>query len=680
MKCSMMFFAFALATAASVHAAVAGGPVSKVFEMLESLESKIIKEGEEAQKTFEAFGEWCEERNTNIGFEIKTGEADVAELSAAIEKAASKVSAFTTKIEELSGSIAKDEADLQAAEKIRATEAADFAAEEKESSEIISTLERAINLLNREAAKGGSSMLQLRNIQNIAQAFSAMVHASVLSSADASRLTALAQSSQEAESDDADVGAPAAAVYSGHSEGIIGTLEDLLEKAEAQLESLRKTETSNLHNFQLLKQSLEDEIDNGKKDMADAKKSLAASEEAGATAKGDLSVTAADLKEDKETLGNLHQQCMQGSQDFKDETTTRGEELKALAAAKKVLAEALPAAAQTYGSALDQASFLQFARSGLTSSADLAKFEAVRLVRELARKENSVALSQLASRMSSAMRLGGSDPFSKVKTLITDMISKLEKDAASDASQKEFCDKETSETKAKKMEKEYAISKLVTKIGSMTAKSAKLKEEAAALQKELAELASAQVSMDKIRSEEKSLFDKQSAEMEDGIVAVQNALSVLKDYYATSESNQGAGGGIISMLEVVESDFTKGLAEMKFAESSAEKDYEKTTFMNKVATTSKEKDVEYKVKEATGLDKAVAEATSDENGVQSELDALLEYLVKLGKMCIAKAEPYAEKVARRTAEMEGLKEALQILDGGAALLQRSSKRAFLGAH
>jgi hypothetical protein len=442
---------------------------------------------------------------------------------------------------------------------------------------------------------------------------------------------------------------------------------------------LRKTETSNLHNFQLLKQSLEDEIGNGKKDMADAKKSLVASEEAGATAKGDLSVTAADLKEDKETLANLHQQCMQGSQDFKDETTTRGEELKALAAAKKVLAEALPAAAQTYGSALDQASFLQFSRSGLTSSADLAKFEAVRFVRELARKEHSVALSQLASRMSSAMRLGG-DPFSKVKTLITDMISKLEKDAASDASQKEFCDKETSETKAKKMEKEYAISKLATKIDSMTAKSAKLKEEAAALQKELAELASAQVSMDKIRSEEKSLFDKQSAEMEDGIVAVQKALSVLKDYYATSESNQGAGGGIISMLEVVESDFTKGLAEMKFAESSAEKDYEKTTFMNKVATTSKEKDVEYKVKEATGLDKAVAEATSDENGVQSELDALLEYLVKLGKMCIAKAEPYAEKVARRTAEIEGLKEALQILDGGAALLQRSSKRVFLGTH
>jgi hypothetical protein len=200
-------------------------------------------------------------------------------------------------------------------------------------------------------------MLQVKNIQNIAQALSAMVHASVLSGADASRLTALVQSTQESENDDADADAPAAAVYKGHSGGIIGTLEDLLEKAEAQLESLRKTETTNLHNYQLLKQSLDDEVANGKKDMADAKKSLTVAEEAGAAAKGDLSVTEADLKEDKETSASLDTQCMKGTQDFNDETKTRGEELKALADAKKVLAEALPAAAQTYGAALDQAFF-----------------------------------------------------------------------------------------------------------------------------------------------------------------------------------------------------------------------------------------------------------------------------------------------------------------------------------
>jgi hypothetical protein len=229
------------------------------------------------------------------------------------------------------------------------------------------------------------------------------------------------------------------------------------------------------------------------------------------------------------------------------------------------------------------------------------------------------------------------------------------------------------------MEKEYAIGKLATKIDSMMAKSAKLKEQAATIQKELAEIASAQASMDKIRSEGKALFDKQSAEMEAGVAGVQQALSVLKDYYASSEKNQGAGEGIISMLEVVESDFTKGLTEMKLAESDSELDYKAASYINKVTKVSKEKDVEYKVKEAAALDKSVAEATSDKDGVQTELDALLEYLVKIDKMCIAKAEPYAEKVARRNAEIEGLKEALKIIEGEAVLLQSSSRRAFRGA-
>merc|ERR550537_356213 len=100
----------------------------------------------------------------------------------------------------------------------------------------------------------------------------------------------------------------------------------------------------------------------------------------------------------------------------------------------------------------------------------------------------------------------------------------------------------------------------------MSAKSAKLKEEVADLQKELAELASSQSEMDKIRSAEKKLYTKNSAEMKEGIEGVKKALSVLKEYYASEGKShsaaEGAGGGIISMLEVVESDFTKGLAEM----------------------------------------------------------------------------------------------------------------------
>merc|ERR1719316_2005210 len=151
----------------------------------------------------------------------------------------------------------------------------------------------------------------------------------------------------------------------------------------------------------------------------------------------------------------------------------------------------------------------------------------------------------------------------------------------------------------------------------MVAKSAKLKEETATLQKELGEIAASQADMDKLRSEEKALFEANKAEMEAGIAAVQKAMSVLRDYYANSGDDHGAakdaGGGIISMLEVVESDFTKGLTEMQVTESTAVTEYEKTSRMNKMTKTTKDKDLKYKSKEAAGLDKSVAETSSDKD-------------------------------------------------------------------
>merc|ERR1719335_756800 len=318
-------------------------------------------------------------------------------------------------------------------------------------------------------------MLQVQGAKSVTDALSVMVQASVLSSADASRLTALVQTSQESDDSDSESGAPAAAVYEGHSEGIIGTLGGLTEKAEGQLDKASKTETTNLQNFQMLKQSLTDSIENANKDMDKAKKALAESQEKKANAEGDLANTQKDLDEDVKAKAQLHQDCMSAAEEFELATKSRGEELKALATAKKVIKESTGGAtSQTY---LNQMSFLQ-----ISSGADLSNEEAVRFVRDLARKSKSPALAQLASRMSSAMRLGnaaGEDPFTKVKSLIQDMIATLEAEAEEDASQKAYCDKELSETNAKKDDLTAQSDKLSTKIAQDKAASAKLKEEVA---------------------------------------------------------------------------------------------------------------------------------------------------------------------------------------------------------
>jgi len=299
-------------------------------------------------------------------------------------------------------------------------------------------------------------------------------------------------------------------------------------------------------------------------------------------------------------------------------------------------------------------------------------------VQKLSEQLGSTALAQLANRMNAAARMGaaaGEDPFAKVKGLISEMIERLLKEAAEDAAHKGYCDKEMSETKAKKEELTDEIDALTTKIDSMSANSAKLKEEVATLSKELADLAKSQAEMDKVRDEEKTAFTANKAEMEEGLEGVKLALKVLRDYYAKEgkghQAAEGAGGGIIGMLEVVESDFSKGLAEMISVEETAAAEYEKQTKENEIAKTTKEQDVKYKTKEAKSLDKAVAEHTSDREGLQTELDAVLDYWEKIKEQCIAKVEPYEERKKRREAEIAGLKEALAILEGEAALLQKS---------
>merc|ERR1719210_2081383 len=102
-------------------------------------------------------------------------------------------------------------------------------------------------------------------------------------------------------------------------------------------------------------------------------------------------------------------------------------------------------------------------------------FEIVRLVRDLARKDKSGALMQLSTQLASVMRT--SNPFAKIKGLISDMIAKLEQEAGADATKKAYCDKELSETHVKKADKSDEIEKLSTSSDKMAAKSAQLKGE-----------------------------------------------------------------------------------------------------------------------------------------------------------------------------------------------------------
>merc|ERR1719395_343126 len=406
-------------------------PVAKVIEMMSELQQKIIGEGEAAQKVYDEFAEWCEEESKNLQFEIKTGKAQAEELTATIEKAVSDIKAGEEAIEELAAKVATAEADLKAATEIRDKEKEEFLAVEAELVDTVDALERAIGILEREMAKtGGAAFLQAtwqKNANNIVAALKTVMQSVSISSSDGAKLTAFIQSQQESADTDAEYGAPDPAVYKSQSGGIVDVLNDLLADAEGQLSDARKKESNLQNNYEMLKQELEDIMKFSGAEMDKKKKANAACAETKATAEGDLEVTNKALAEDIKQLAETHQECMTKAQDFEAETASRGEELKAIAEAQKIIMEATGGAtAQTY-------SFLQLtATSRMRTRADLANMEAVKFVKKLSETMHSAALAQLANRMAAAARMGaagGEDPFAKVEGLISEMIERLLKEA-----------------------------------------------------------------------------------------------------------------------------------------------------------------------------------------------------------------------------------------------------------
>jgi len=699
--CASVLF-FVLAAAAPVSALDSdASPLDKVFQLMDALTAKIVKEGEAEQKAYEEYVEWCDDTSKNKAFEIKTLKAKKEELEAQIEKLGAEILGATDAIEKLSGSISTAESELKDATLIRNKEQKTFLTAEAELMDGVDVLGRAIGILEREMAKSASFLqsVDMSSLKKLISSFSVVLDAAAFSVPDRKKLLALVQSRSEgtqgddaqAEADEEELSltkasAPAPDAYESKSGGIVDVLEDMKEKAEGELSDLRKAESNAQHSFDMLKQSLTDSIDADNKDMEEQKAFKSECEESKAGAEGDLTDTVKDLADGEKALSTAQSTCMTVASDHEASVRSRSEELNVIAEAKQIVKDATSllqqGGAQPY-------SLLQVQASSMANSRiHLVNMEVSGLIKKLARKHHSLALSHLASKITAVLRYGhadaSSDPFAKVKGLIQEMIDKLVKEGEEEAKEHGFCKAEMAKTKAKKEEIDEDIAKLTAKIDKAAAQSAKLKAEVKELSAELATLAKGQMEMDAIRHEQHEDYLAEKEELAKGLEGVRKALEVLREYYGaallqqpavpeTHEKSSGAGSSIIGILEVCESDFAKGLAVAESTESDQVEDYEKITQENKVTKMMKTQDVKYKTAEHKSLDKAIAELSSDKETEDEELSAVLEYFDKLKDRCIAKPESYEERKKRREAEIEGLKEALNILESETAFVQRGQR-------
>jgi len=671
----------ALTGLAAMASATNDSGIKKVIELLSGMEGKINSELTNEEKLMDEYTKYCDDTAAQKGFSIETAVKEIEGSSADIESAAAKITESQSVVSESATDISEKEKDLSGATKVRGEEHGEFLGAEKELMNTVDMLGRAASVLKRELSFVQTKSQLKGKMGGLLDALAAITDAAFMPAGNKKALNAFLEQLDDDSSDDlAFVQQPQAKMvaYESKSGGIVETILNMQDKAEEQLSKLRKDEMVSKHEFEMLAQSLSDATANLKEQLASAKKANAAA--AADKAEGEESKANAGKEKaaDEAFLKKLQSGCQSKAKSWEARQVQAKEELAALAKAKEVLASGVK---------------VMFAQVASTTkrvhAADLensdAREKVVATLKKLSRSMNSFALVQLANHAKN-------DPFGKIKGLIEDMIAKLEKQAQEEATKKAYCDKEMSETKAKKDDLMSQVDSLSAKSDSKAARSAKLKSEAAELTKELNEMATAQAEMDKLRRDEKAQFSTEKSDLDSSIAAVQTALKVLSEYYGSSAFLQqpadgpafsgtgetgAAAGGVIGMLEVAESDFTKSLAEAEATEAESAATYESTTQENKLAKATKDQDVKYKTKEANTLDKEVAELSSDEASVSKELDAVLAYDAKIKEQCIAKPEPYEERAKKRAAEIEGLKEALDVLETEAAGASLIQKKAFL---
>jgi len=284
--------------------------------------------------------------------------------------------------------------------------------------------------------------------------------------------------------------------------------------------------------------------------------------------------------------------------------------------------------------------------------------------------------------------MAASDPFVKIRGLIEDMIAKLVKEAEEDATHEAFCQKEMGASKKAQDDKQMKVDKYKVRIDKAATEVATLTEDVKTLEKEVAEIDKAQAEATEIRNTEHADYVKASTDFKESAEAVAKAIEVLKNFYegsfiqlsatTTLKSKQPELGGaksdtahtIISVLEMSEEDFTTLLAETEETENEAAKKYKELSDENKIAKSTKMADAKGKESNIKSLKVSLEHHREDHASVSKELDAVNAYIEKLRPECESKAMSYEEKKAAREAEIEGLKEALQILSGnGMALMQ-----------
>lgn len=649
-------------------------PITKVVELLKSMAAKGEAMKKEEEVKFSAFARWCTDQTATKKSEIKEGSARMEQLDASIMKASSTITSLSSRVAELNEDVGRWKADSKSISALRQKEAVDFHATAADYGESIDALTQAIAVLKKQAysrpqAEFLESLVQVRDMR-------------MLPSSAKKALTAFLQNAQP--DDRLFNEAPQAHGYEFQSGGVVDMLEKLKDEFRTKKSELEIEEKNAQHAFELMSQQLTDNIEDAEHEVSQKSALRGETQKVKAEAEGDLAVTTKDRDEDQKYLDDMTGLCSMKSRDFESRQKLREQELEALSKAIEIISsKSVAGAGEAHLPALLQ---IQAKRA---QSAVLAQLRGdlqgplqdrvAAFLAERAHRSGSNLLSELSRHVAS-------DPFTKVKKMIKDLIVKLMEEATAEMEHKGWCDAELASNKVTRDSKSADVLALKSTIEDLTATIASLGQDIADLADAVKDIDAAMAKAIEDRASSKAANEQTIKEAKDAQVAIEQAIAVLKDYYAESSQAtafvqqmpdldapetfdkpyQGMmpeGGNVADFLEVILTDFARLEAETASTEQEELTAHEKFLFEAKKDKALKENESKHKAASKVDKESELRSTEEELKMTQEQLDKAVAYFDKLKPSCVESGVTYEERVRRREEEIQSLQEALKILAG-----------------
>jgi len=688
----MAFFSkaavFAVAAcSASGNEGPSGGAMGKAISMLQDMAAKVKQEKNDEQVAFAKFTTWCAHEDVALTKSITADGEQIEALTTEIAELGQDIRSLGEAIAGLESDVEKYQANLKEKTAQRAKDHKEFLADQKDFSESVDAVDRALETLeseNYDRPASAAALLQLSDKKRMPAQVRSIISAFIGMSDDA--------------------GSPEANAYENQSGGIIDMLKKLRDDFRAKVAEVEKAEMNSEHAYNMIVQDLTDSTTFAKSDISEKSQTKGRKTEQEAEDEKLLAATSATKAHSEKTLATMTTSCKEKGLSFDEKQQLREEEIEAIGKAVEILSS--PEVAGQHEKHLQLAQ----ERVGAASLVQLrAAVESPRVkVRQFIAKEgqrlHSKNLALLAQKMTA-------DPFVKVKKMIDGMITRLLEEANADANHEGFCDAEIGKSKITRTKLQEDIDSLAAAVDEGKATILHLTNSIAALSKQVADIDSAVNEAAALRKSEKDTNAQTVEEAKLAQEKVQAATAVLKDFYAgaadatgfvqTAASAKGvpmgseqwnslanpafkgevdlghkkgmqtfgkkntgqqdSAGGVLALLEVILSDFANLEADTIASENQAQNAFEEFVTVSNKDKAVAEKQIEMETADKTTAAARLQQDTADWKATQDELLAAERYYDKLVPQCMDPGQTFEERTAARESEIQSLKEALTIL-------------------